>query len=174
MAATQRVLWTSSVTQSQASVSASMELWVDSALSASMASGASPVVSPVSVTATQTSVTPTLGNVETVGTTRQDTYVNGEKLCLIAYICFITWLNITISLILSCVEGFFGNPVLSSGEHCRPCPCPGNPSSGHFNAHSCQSDQTSNQIICNCRQGYTGESQFKSLLYCWLCTDISN
>ncbi|XP_040008988.1 laminin subunit beta-1 isoform X2 [Xiphias gladius] len=55
-----------------------------------------------------------------------------------------------------CVDGFFGNPVLGSGEHCRPCPCPGNPGSDHFNGHSCQADQSSNQIICNCRQGYTG------------------
>ncbi|XP_078110423.1 laminin subunit beta-1 [Sander vitreus] len=55
-----------------------------------------------------------------------------------------------------CVDGFFGNPVLGSGEHCRPCPCPGNPGSDHFNAHSCYADHTSNQIICNCRQGYTG------------------
>lgn len=55
-----------------------------------------------------------------------------------------------------CVDGFFGNPVLGSGEHCRPCPCPGNPGSDHFNGLSCQADHTSNQIICNCRQGYTG------------------
>lgn len=55
-----------------------------------------------------------------------------------------------------CVDGFFGNPVLGSGEHCRPCPCPGNPGSNHFNGHSCQADLTSNQIICNCKQGYTG------------------
>ncbi|XP_034074333.1 laminin subunit beta-2 [Gymnodraco acuticeps] len=55
-----------------------------------------------------------------------------------------------------CVDGFFGNPVLGSGEHCRPCPCPGNPGSGHFNGHSCEADQTSNQIICTCRQGYAG------------------
>uniref|UniRef100_A0A8D3D257 Laminin, beta 2-like n=1 Tax=Scophthalmus maximus TaxID=52904 RepID=A0A8D3D257_SCOMX len=55
-----------------------------------------------------------------------------------------------------CEDGFFGNPVLGSGEHCRPCPCPGVPGSGHFNGHSCQADHSSNQIICNCRQGYTG------------------
>uniref|UniRef100_A0A673C7J4 Laminin subunit beta-1 n=1 Tax=Sphaeramia orbicularis TaxID=375764 RepID=A0A673C7J4_9TELE len=55
-----------------------------------------------------------------------------------------------------CVEGFFGNPVLGSGEHCRPCPCPGNPGTDHFNGISCQADHTSNQIICNCQQGYTG------------------
>ncbi|KAM6930149.1 laminin subunit beta-1 [Lycodopsis pacificus] len=55
-----------------------------------------------------------------------------------------------------CVDGFFGNPVLGSGEHCRPCPCPGNPGSDHFNGDSCQADHTSNQIICNCKQGFTG------------------
>ncbi|XP_034447228.1 laminin subunit beta-2 [Hippoglossus hippoglossus] len=55
-----------------------------------------------------------------------------------------------------CVDGFFGNPVLGSGEHCRPCPCPGNPGSDHFNGHSCQADHSTNQIICNCKQGYTG------------------
>ncbi|KAM4562148.1 laminin subunit beta-1 isoform 1-T2 [Odontesthes bonariensis] len=55
-----------------------------------------------------------------------------------------------------CVDGFFGNPVLGSGEHCRACPCPGYPGSDHFNGHSCLADQASNQIICNCKQGYTG------------------
>ncbi|XP_060930658.1 laminin subunit beta-2 [Limanda limanda] len=55
-----------------------------------------------------------------------------------------------------CEDGFFGNPVLGSGEHCRPCPCPGNPGSDHFNGHSCQADHSTNQIICNCKQGYTG------------------
>uniref|UniRef100_A0A4W6G1H4 Laminin, beta 2-like n=1 Tax=Lates calcarifer TaxID=8187 RepID=A0A4W6G1H4_LATCA len=55
-----------------------------------------------------------------------------------------------------CVDGFFGNPVLGSGEHCRPCPCPGNPGSAHFNGHSCEADHSSNHIICNCRQGYAG------------------
>ncbi|TKS77036.1 Laminin subunit beta-1 [Collichthys lucidus] len=56
----------------------------------------------------------------------------------------------------SCIDGFFGNPVLGSGEHCRPCPCPGNPGSNHFNGLSCQADHTSNQIICNCKEGYAG------------------
>ncbi|KAM6924939.1 laminin subunit beta-1 [Xenentodon cancila] len=55
-----------------------------------------------------------------------------------------------------CMDGFFGSPVLGSGEHCRPCPCPGNPGSDHFNGHSCQADRSSDQIICTCKQGYTG------------------
>ncbi|KAM9343533.1 LOW QUALITY PROTEIN: laminin subunit beta-1 [Pholidichthys leucotaenia] len=55
-----------------------------------------------------------------------------------------------------CVDGFYGNPVLGSGDHCRPCPCPGNPGSDHVNGHSCQFDHSSNQVICNCKQGFTG------------------
>uniref|UniRef100_A0A3Q2XNE3 Laminin, beta 2-like n=1 Tax=Hippocampus comes TaxID=109280 RepID=A0A3Q2XNE3_HIPCM len=55
-----------------------------------------------------------------------------------------------------CQDGFFGNPVLGSGDHCRPCSCPGNPGSDHFNGHSCQADHSSNLIMCNCRQGFAG------------------
>ncbi|XP_031421824.1 laminin subunit beta-1 [Clupea harengus] len=55
-----------------------------------------------------------------------------------------------------CTNGFYGNPVLGSGEHCRPCPCPGNPGSDHSNGDSCYADHASNQIICNCIQGYAG------------------
>lgn len=46
--------------------------------------------------------------------------------------------------------------MLGSGEHCRPCPCPSSPSSGHFNAHSCQAEPTTDQIACNCKSGFTG------------------
>ncbi|KAG7472317.1 hypothetical protein MATL_G00107440 [Megalops atlanticus] len=55
-----------------------------------------------------------------------------------------------------CMNGFYGNPTLGSGEHCRPCPCPGHPGSGHSNGDSCYADHSSNQIICRCKQGYTG------------------
>nr|XP_061780709.1 laminin subunit beta-2-like [Nerophis lumbriciformis]XP_061780717.1 laminin subunit beta-2-like [Nerophis lumbriciformis] len=55
-----------------------------------------------------------------------------------------------------CQNGFFGNPALGSGDHCRPCPCPGNPGSDHFNGDSCQADISSNLIMCNCRAGYAG------------------
>uniref|UniRef100_A0A1A8RWD2 Laminin subunit beta-1 n=1 Tax=Nothobranchius rachovii TaxID=451742 RepID=A0A1A8RWD2_9TELE len=55
-----------------------------------------------------------------------------------------------------CVDGFYGNPVLGSGDHCHPCPCPGNPGSNHFNGLSCQADATSDQIVCACRRGYAG------------------
>ncbi|KAG7265986.1 hypothetical protein CRUP_012646, partial [Coryphaenoides rupestris] len=55
-----------------------------------------------------------------------------------------------------CEDGFFGNPELGSGDHCRPCPCPGTPGSRHFHAHTCHADQTSNHILCSCKHGYTG------------------
>ncbi|CAL9703699.1 unnamed protein product [Knipowitschia caucasica] len=55
-----------------------------------------------------------------------------------------------------CEDGYYGNPVLGSGEHCRPCPCPGGPDSAHFNALSCEADAHSDQIVCRCKPGYTG------------------
>ncbi|KAK7883982.1 hypothetical protein WMY93_027105 [Mugilogobius chulae] len=55
-----------------------------------------------------------------------------------------------------CVDGYYGNPVLGSGEHCRPCPCPGAPESDHFNAVSCYADRNTDQIVCSCKPGYTG------------------
>ncbi|KAI5612331.1 laminin subunit beta-1 isoform X2 [Silurus asotus] len=55
-----------------------------------------------------------------------------------------------------CTNGYYGNPVLGSGEQCRPCPCPGNPGSGHSNADSCHMQHSTNQIICQCKQGYSG------------------
>uniref|UniRef100_A0A3P8UUK8 Laminin, beta 2-like n=1 Tax=Cynoglossus semilaevis TaxID=244447 RepID=A0A3P8UUK8_CYNSE len=60
----------------------------------------------------------------------------------------------TVGHFCECVNGFFGNPVLGSGDHCRPCPCPGIPGSDHFNGHSCHADHGSDQIICNCKKGY--------------------
>ncbi|XP_064422528.1 laminin subunit beta-1 [Latimeria chalumnae] len=55
-----------------------------------------------------------------------------------------------------CLDGYFGNPVLGSGEQCRPCPCPRYPGSGHYHGNSCDMDQESNEIVCHCVPGYTG------------------
>ena len=112
-------------------------------------------------------MTPAPGSVATAGTTQQDTSVNGKETDTYRQTLLSSFvpgprMMVNVSLVApSCVDGFFGNPVLGSGEHCRPCPCPGNPGSDHFNGHSCQADHSSNQIICNCRQGYTGK-----LLHC--------
>lgn len=64
------------MTRLQASASAGREPLGASAQTANQASGASPAAAPVSVTATQTSVTPAAGSVETAGTTQPDTSAN--------------------------------------------------------------------------------------------------
>ncbi|KAI4871644.1 hypothetical protein NFI96_018573, partial [Prochilodus magdalenae] len=55
-----------------------------------------------------------------------------------------------------CANGFYGNPVLGSGNQCRPCPCPDGPNSGRHFAASCYQDNHNRQVVCNCKQGYTG------------------
>lgn len=56
-----------------------------------------------------------------------------------------------------CISGYYGNPVLGSGEQCRPCPCPDGPNSGRHFASSCHQDNRNRQVVCNCNQGYTGK-----------------
>uniref|UniRef100_A0A803TJZ0 Laminin subunit beta 2 n=1 Tax=Anolis carolinensis TaxID=28377 RepID=A0A803TJZ0_ANOCA len=56
----------------------------------------------------------------------------------------------------SCVSGYYGNPVLASGGHCRPCPCPEAPGSGRHFAATCHQDSRSGSVICSCLAGYTG------------------
>ncbi|XP_061844989.1 laminin subunit beta-4 [Colius striatus] len=54
-----------------------------------------------------------------------------------------------------CVDGYYGNPL--SGEPCRPCMCPGAPTSNRYFARSCYQDSQSAQLVCNCLQGYSGD-----------------
>nr|XP_060622490.1 laminin subunit beta-2 [Anolis sagrei ordinatus] len=56
----------------------------------------------------------------------------------------------------SCVSGYYGNPVLASGGHCRPCPCPEAPGSGRHFAATCHQDSRSGSVMCSCLAGYTG------------------
>ncbi|XP_055663553.1 laminin subunit beta-4 [Falco peregrinus] len=53
-----------------------------------------------------------------------------------------------------CVDGYYGNPL--NGEPCRPCMCPGAPTSNRYFAHSCYQDSQSAQLVCNCLEGYSG------------------
>ncbi|EMP30085.1 cAMP-dependent protein kinase type II-alpha regulatory subunit [Chelonia mydas] len=57
-----------------------------------------------------------------------------------------------------CLEGYYGDPVLGSGQQCRPCPCPGYPGTQHYHGNSCHADKETNQIVCLCAPGYTGAS----------------
>ncbi|XP_026517360.1 laminin subunit beta-2-like, partial [Terrapene carolina triunguis] len=54
-----------------------------------------------------------------------------------------------------CLEGYYGDPVLGSGQQCRPCPCPGYPGTRHYHGNSCHADKETNQIVCLCAPGYT-------------------
>ncbi|NWV86892.1 LAMB4 protein, partial [Dasyornis broadbenti] len=53
-----------------------------------------------------------------------------------------------------CMDGYYGNPL--DGEPCRPCMCPGAPTSNRYFARSCYQDSQSAQLVCNCLQGYSG------------------
>uniref|UniRef100_A0A452VEH0 Laminin subunit beta 2 n=1 Tax=Ursus maritimus TaxID=29073 RepID=A0A452VEH0_URSMA len=55
-----------------------------------------------------------------------------------------------------CIAGFHGDPRLPYGGQCRPCPCPEGPGSRRHFATSCHRDGYSQQIMCQCRAGYTG------------------
>lgn len=57
-----------------------------------------------------------------------------------------------------CLAGYYGDPIIGSGDHCRPCPCPDGPDSGRQFARSCYQDPITFQLACVCDPGYIGKS----------------
>ncbi|KAK2535550.1 Lamb1 [Columba livia] len=55
-----------------------------------------------------------------------------------------------------CQAGYYGDPVLGSGDHCRPCPCPDGPESGRQFSSGCYQDPVTLQVVCVCSVGYIG------------------
>ncbi|KAG8435979.1 hypothetical protein GDO86_007173 [Hymenochirus boettgeri] len=55
-----------------------------------------------------------------------------------------------------CLDGYYGDPILGSGQQCRPCPCPGYPGSKNYHGSSCYADKDSHHIVCLCAPGYAG------------------
>ncbi|XP_061591132.1 laminin subunit beta-1a isoform X2 [Cololabis saira] len=55
-----------------------------------------------------------------------------------------------------CVDGYYGDPVLGSGDHCRPCLCPDGPETPRQFAGRCYRSDDSQQVVCVCNTGHKG------------------
>ncbi|XP_055883837.1 laminin subunit beta-1-like [Biomphalaria glabrata] len=63
-----------------------------------------------------------------------------------------------------CTPGYYGDPVIGVRIPCKPCMCPGGPTSSIQHADTCAFDPRSQQVYCTCKPGYSG-------LNCESCID---
>ncbi|VDN07204.1 unnamed protein product [Thelazia callipaeda] len=70
-----------------------------------------------------------------------------------------------------CKDGYYGDPRLGINLPCKPCPCPGGLGSGFQHADTCylRTSEYSEtpDVVCNCREGYTGERCSSCALNHW-------
>lgn len=55
-----------------------------------------------------------------------------------------------------CLDSYYGDPRLGIDIPCRACPCPGTVESGHSYASRCALDIRSQDVVCECQEGYAG------------------
>ncbi|KAI4494129.1 hypothetical protein M0802_009163 [Mischocyttarus mexicanus] len=55
-----------------------------------------------------------------------------------------------------CIDTFYGDPRIGVDIPCRACPCPGTLDSDHSYADSCSLDSVTQDVICECYEGYSG------------------
>ena len=68
----------------------------------------------------------------------------------------------SITMFCRCAAGFYGDPRPGSATGCRPCMCPGGAGSNFQHGDSCRLNTRTNDVICDCQPGYTGNVKSKS------------
>ncbi|XP_063408857.1 laminin subunit beta-1-like [Mytilus trossulus] len=59
-----------------------------------------------------------------------------------------------------CLDGYYGDPRINYCIPCRPCLCPGGPTSDVQHADSCYEDPRQQSVVCNCYLGFKGPNYF--------------
>ena len=72
-----------------------------------------------------------------------------------------------------CLDGYYGDPTLGSGQQCRPCLCPGHPGPDIYHGTSGHVDSTSGRVLCLCVPGYAGEA-WLAATNPWPCSLVHN
>lgn len=126
---------------------------------ASLAGGASCAAGPAPAVGTLSCATHSKASARRAGEPPQASTVRGEH-------CHRKgWVGIMMSgpcpipcaTVCRCLDGYYGDPTLGSGQQYRPCPCPGHPGSGLYHGISCHVDSVSRRVLCLCAPGYAGE-----------------